>query len=90
MQFSWDPKKAARNLKRHGVRFAEAVTVLENPLTEFSPDTEHDEPRLTAIGESSASRLLFVVCVERRGDHLRIISARKANSHERRKYEQRS
>jgi uncharacterized DUF497 family protein len=61
-----------------------------NPLTEFAPDTEHGEPRLNAIGTSALSRLLFVVCVERRDDHLRIISAREANRHERKKYERRS
>lgn len=90
MRFTWDPKKAASNLKDHGVSFEEAQTVLESLLTEFAADLDHGEPRLNAIGESASRRLLFVVCVERDGDHLRIISARRANSRERKLYERRS
>ena len=87
VQFSWDPRKAASNLKKHRVSFAEAQTVLENPLTDYAPDLDHDDPRLRALGESSRGRLLYVVCVEYGDDHLRIISARRADSQEREDYE---
>jgi uncharacterized DUF497 family protein len=37
MRFSWDPPKAAANLRAHGVSFAEAVTVLEDDLAGCHP-----------------------------------------------------
>ena len=57
MRFSWDPKKAASNLKRHQVGFAEAVTVLENPLTEFAPDTEHGKTKVRASAEPGVAAM---------------------------------
>lgn len=86
VQYSWDPKKAASNLKNHGVSFEEAATVLENPLTEFAPELDSTEPRVRAIGVSRQSRLLFVVALEITDDEMRIISARRANRAERRGY----
>jgi len=31
-EFEWDAKKAAENLKKHGVAFEEALTVFADPL----------------------------------------------------------
>jgi uncharacterized DUF497 family protein len=88
MQFEWDPEKARRNQKKHGVSFEEAVTVFYDPLSATFEDTGHSagEQRLITVGFSSRNRLLFVSHTER-GKALRIISARSATAHERKKHE---
>jgi len=88
MQFTWDSAKADDNLLAHGVSFQEATTVFGDPLAGTIPDPDHSvgEERLTTVGQSSAGQLL-VVCHLEQGDTIRIISARRATSHERRDYE---
>jgi uncharacterized DUF497 family protein len=79
--------KAAANLKKHGVSFADAEGVLEDPLaiTVEDPDAE-GEQRFIAIGLGSAGDLLVLVYTERNGD-CRLISARPASRKERKHYE---
>jgi uncharacterized protein len=88
MRFEWDPKKAKSNVKKHGVSFEEAVTVFYDPLSATFDDPDHsgDEPRFVTIGYSSRNRLLFVSHLDR-GEILRIISARTATAHERKRHE---
>jgi uncharacterized DUF497 family protein len=88
MQFEWDKKKAKRNLKKHRVSFEEAMTVFYDPLSATFEDPDHseEEERLITIGYSSRSRLLVVSHAERRKT-IRIISARTATAHERKKHE---
>ena len=52
MRFEWDPKKAAANLKKHGVAFQEAATVFGDPLaiTFQDPDHSEDEERKMIFG----------------------------------------
>ena len=80
MRFSWDPKKAAANILKHGVSFHEAATVLEDPLSTTYPDPDHsiDEQRFLTIGVSVTGRALVASNVQRGATTLRIISARKA------------
>jgi uncharacterized DUF497 family protein len=61
MRFEWDPEKARRNEKRHGVSFEEAVTVFYDPLAATLEDVDHSvgEQRLITVGFSSRDRLLF-------------------------------
>ena len=40
MDYEWDPAKAAANFKKHGVRFADAVLSLEDPLGLSNPDPD--------------------------------------------------
>jgi uncharacterized DUF497 family protein len=89
MQFEWDPKKAAINLRRHRVSFEEAATALEDELSLTGDDPDHssDEARLITFGVSSAGRLLVVSHTER-GERMRIISARLASRAERKLYEE--
>jgi len=87
LQFTWDPKKAESNLKKHGVSFNEAVTVFADPLALVIEDPLYRE-RAILIGQSERQRLLFTVFVELAEDWVRIISARRATSHERRRYEE--
>lgn len=85
MQFEWNPDKANSNLKKHGVSFNKASTVLNDPLSITFPDPDHSygEGRYVIIGVSSASRILIVSHTDR----FRIISAREATRNERRFYE---
>ena len=89
MVFRWAPGKAAGNLKKHGIDFHEAATVLNDTLSTTFPDEEHSsfESRFVTIGMSSRGRILVVVHTER-GNMIRIISARRATRHERRFYEE--
>ncbi len=89
MQFEWDNEKAERNLKKHGVSFAEAVTVWDDYFYIDLFDEEHsfEENRYLFFGESSQNRLLVVSYTERE-NCVRIISAREMTPKERRDYEQ--
>ena len=91
MFFEWDPKKAWSNVGRHGVTFEEAATVFGDRLSLTIPDPIHSssEHRFVTIGLSANGRLLVVVHTDR-GDAIRIISARRANTRERRTYEEES
>jgi len=88
MRFQWDAGKARSNLKKHGVSFEEAVTVFYDPLaaTFDDPDHSHVECRLVTIGYSAQGRLLAVCHTERRRS-VRLISARTATKHERKRHE---
>ena len=89
MTFTWDPEKADKNLKQHGVDFREAATVFDDPLSTTFPDIDHSvgERRFLVIGLSALSRILVVSHTES-GDTIRIISARAATRHEQRFYEE--
>jgi len=88
MQFEWDPGKARRNLRKHGVSFDEAVTAFYGPLSATFDDPDHSigEQRYITVGFSSQNRLLIVGHTER-GETVRIISARLATAHERKRHE---
>jgi len=90
-EFEWEPLKAASNLQKHGVSFAEAATVFFDPLSITVPDPLHsiDEQRLVITGLSYQRRHLVVVHSDR-GDRIRIISARLATASERKNYESRT
>jgi len=86
--FEWYPPKARSNLRKHGVSFEEARTVFGDERIFEIPDREHSEEelRFIGIGRSHRDRLLFVNFTIRE-DKVRIISARQAQSWERREYE---
>lgn len=87
MQFEWDRRKAASNVKKHGVSFAEAASAFDDALGAYYPDALHPD-RFILLGFSIKYRLLYVVYAEVEADTIRIISARKATSHEQARYEQ--
>jgi uncharacterized protein len=89
LRFSWDPRKAVANLRKHGVAFEEASTAFGDPLSITVPDPDHsaDEERFVLIGVSNQQRLLVVIHGERSEEEVRLISARLANRRERRDYE---
>ncbi len=88
MHFEWDRAKAESNRRKHGVSFDEAVSVFYDPLsaTFRDPDSSRIETRLITIGHSSQERLVVVVHTEE-GETIRIISARQATAHERKRHE---
>ena len=88
-RFEWDEDKAGTNLRKHRVSFDEAQTVFLHELSITIPDPEHSqkEERLIIIGMSNKRRLLVVSFTER-ARKIRLISARKANRVERKKYEE--
>jgi uncharacterized protein len=91
VNFEWDPHKASRNLQKHGVSFHEGATVFGDPLaiTYTDPDHSVSEQRFITIGSSNSNRILVVAHTDR-GDNIRIISARKAKSRERKHYEEKN
>jgi hypothetical protein len=88
VSYEWDPAKARQNLRKHGVDFADAVTVLEDEaaLTIRDPFSEQEQRWIT-LGMDALGRLLVVVYTWR-GDRIRLISARPATPRERRQYEE--
>jgi uncharacterized protein len=87
VRFTWHDEKAKSNVRKHGVSFDEAATVFADPLAFIVADEVYEE-RSIIVGLSARERLLFTVFVEVSDDHVRIISARRATSHERKKYEE--
>ena len=78
VRFEWNPRKAAVNLRKHGVSFAEASTVFDDPLARMFDDADR----------STDNRLVVVCFSERRDDVVRIFSARPATKREREDYEE--
>lgn len=89
MTYEWDARKAAANLKKHRVSFADAATVFLDPLALTFPDPDHssEENREITVGSTIKKQLVFVSHCGR-GERLRIISARLATRAERRHYEE--
>lgn len=89
MIYEWNATKARANIDKHGVSFEEASTVFLDPfaLTYSDPDHSAEEAREITIGNSSPQGVLFVAHCQR-GEHTRIISARKATKRERKLYEE--
>jgi uncharacterized DUF497 family protein len=90
MKFDWDPIKNDLNFKKHELWFEEAQTIWTDPTSKefFDPEHSDEEDRFIRIGHSTVRRLLIVVfCEKENGKTIRIISARKATSKERKEYE---
>ena len=89
LKFEWDARKESSNRRKHGVTFEEALSVFADPKALTFDDIVHSdfEDRSLTFGASSDGKLLVVVHTDR-GDVIRIISARKATSHEKHIYEE--
>jgi uncharacterized DUF497 family protein len=89
-RYSWDPKKAEANRRKHGVSFEEANEAIAHALAIEEPDIGHGDAtdRLRITCWSPAERLLVVI-VSTSPDQPRIISARRATKRERHAYEAR-
>ena len=90
IEFAWDRRKADANLRKHGVSFEEARTVFYDEHARHMPDPKHShlEDRFILMGMSAKLRGIVVChCFRENDSVVRIISARKATSHEREFYE---
>ncbi|MBN1571413.1 MAG: BrnT family toxin [Acidobacteria bacterium] len=85
MNIEWDYQKAALNLRKHGIDFAEAAMILYDELAITVRDIAMGEERFITLGMDALARILVVVYTWR-GDCIRIISARKATPRERQEY----
>jgi len=92
VRFEWDADKAASNLRKHGVSFQTALRAFADPLALMEQDrVEGGERRWRTVGLVEGWLLLVVahtVWDEVDGEVIRIISARRAQPRERRRYEQ--
>ena len=86
LTFVWDGMKAVENRNKHGVSFETACEPFFDQLAEFIDASVDGESRLAIIGLSEERKLLYVVHVEPEGKLTRIISARLATEHERKRY----
>ena len=86
--FEWHNSKAKENIKNHGVAFEEATEVFAFGETQYYSDESHsfDERRFYAVGYTMKGKLLVVCYTERA--RFRLISAWKANTNERKDYEE--
>lgn len=88
MEFEWDPAKARENIRVHGINFAVAAGVFDNPYLEWEDLNAEGEQRFVALGMDGLGRLLAVVYTYRQSKR-RLISARKATRKEGKEYAQR-
>lgn len=88
MRFEWDEVKEKKNIIKHGLSFKTAMRVFsdEYRLVIYDDDHSGEEDRYITIGSVNGTVLILMVVYTERGDAMRIISARKATSHERRLY----
>jgi uncharacterized DUF497 family protein len=87
VSFEFDPTKAAANLPKHGVSFAEAEPVLNDPMALTREDVDAVAVRrCLTVGTGALGRILMV-CWTERGSAVRVILARLATAQERKCYE---
>jgi uncharacterized DUF497 family protein len=88
-RFEWDPKKAASNLAKHKISFAQAIRAFDDPFALIAPDEDHsqEEEREWIIGEADPGVLVIVFTRREAEEVFRLISARKANKKEKAVYE---
>ena len=85
--FEWDEAKENINFAKHGIRFKTAAKVFLDPNKMIREDEEHlDENRYNILGK--VGKVLFVVCVFKKDNVVRLISARLATEPEKERYEQ--
>lgn len=92
-QFEWDEAKAASNMRKHKVAFELACTIFKDPLILSVADVEHSETdeRWFAVGMASNGSVLSMVYFWESTPaitKIRIISARRATSREKRQYQE--
>jgi uncharacterized DUF497 family protein len=86
VEYEWDSAKASANFRKHGVLFSDAASVLQDELGLTIRDPHAEEERWVTLGMDLLGRLLVVIYV-RRGETIRIISARPSTPREREEYD---
>lgn len=88
MAIIYDPAKRAATLEKRGLDFADAGAVIDGPKYQFVDDRcDYGEERVTTVGFLQGR--MVVVVWARRGEDRHIISMRKANGKEQRRYKDR-
>jgi hypothetical protein len=87
VQYEWEDRKAASNLRDHGIDFMDAIAALEDPnrLEDIDMRFPYGEERVQVIGMAQG-RTLFVAITMRSEEVCHIISARRATRHEQDRY----
>ncbi|MBO5153447.1 MAG: BrnT family toxin [Eubacterium sp.] len=86
--FEWDDEKAEKNFFKHGIKFETAAKVFADENKMIREDEEHlsdEEQRYNVLGK--VGKIIFVVCVFKTKNVVRLISARLATKNEIRRYE---
>ena len=87
MRFEWDEKKNNENIRKHGLDFADAWQVFENPLlSKLNDRGNYGEDRWIGVGLMSNGIVVVIVFTENERETIRIISMRKATKNERTGY----
>ena len=89
IDFIWDKDKNKKNIVSHDISFEEAKTVFFDPNAKVIFDMDHseNEDRFVILGLSKLLNILVVShCYRENDEIIRIISARKATSKERKQY----
>ena len=93
MNFDWDNNKNQSNIAKHGISFEEAIAIFDDPNIVTYEDTRfnYGETRFVSIGQiilvTQEKTVIIVVIHTQRNQTIRLISARKANERERKRYE---
>jgi uncharacterized protein len=88
MQFEWDEAKNLENIRKHEIDFADVPSMFDGEmLIELDDRFDYGEYRWFGIG-FLGSGIAVVVWTERQKNVTRIISARRANRHEQKRFEQ--
>ena len=90
LTFEWDQTKADSNIKKHGISFEEAQSVFDDIHARLitDPESSYGEERFIILGQNAELKVLVIChCYREANDRIRIISARKADKHERKQYE---
>ena len=84
--FEWDEAKDKQNFKKHGIHFKTAAKIFLDPYKLIRKDEEHpEEERYNILGK--VGKVLFVVCVFKEENIVRLISARIAAVPEKERYD---
>lgn len=83
MKFDWDEDKNSENIRNHGIDFNDVIEIFNGPMIVNIDDrVDYGEERMIGVGFLT-NIIAIVVFIEKDDDIIRIISARKANKHER-------
>ena len=89
MKFEWSEQKNRKNIRRHGIDFNDVIEAFRHPMLVSLDDREdYGEDRWIGIGLIKNSVIVVVYLERDDQERIRIISARKALRHERKKYKE--
>jgi uncharacterized protein len=86
VKFDWDSKKEETNLRKHGYRMEAGIPVFDDPNRLDRADKRRDYAEERRIIFGMVEKRLFAVVYTMRGDVTRLISVRRANAREERRY----